>query len=61
MIRLGASVTIMRRTFKRELLDRDLKAEIEVLRAFVSCSEKRGEKAILFDREHLGRLMRNSV
>ncbi len=61
MIRLGASVTIMRRTFKRELLDRDLNAEIEVLRAFISSSEKRGEQAILFDREHLVRFIHNLI
>lgn len=61
MIRLGASVTIMRRTFKRELLDRDFNAEIEVLRAFIRCSEKRGLQAILFDREHLVRFIYNGV
>jgi hypothetical protein len=61
MVRLGASVTIMRRTFKRELLDRDLNAEIEALRTFVSCSEKRGKQALLFDHEHLVRLIGNEV
>jgi hypothetical protein len=61
MIRLGASVTIMRRTFKRELLDRDINVEIEALRTFLRCSEKRGKHAILFDHEHLVRLIRYGV
>jgi hypothetical protein len=61
MIRLGANITIMRRTFKRELLDRDFNSEIEALKAFIKCSEKRGEQAILFDREHLIRFIQNQV
>jgi hypothetical protein len=61
MIRLGASVSVMRRTFKRELLDRDFDAEMKVLRAFVSCSERRGEQARLFDHEHLVRLINKGV
>ncbi len=59
MVRLGASVTVMRRTLKRELLDSDFNAEIKALRVFVSCSEKRGKQAILFDHEHLLRLIHN--
>jgi hypothetical protein len=61
MVRLGASVTVMRRTLKRELLDRDFNAEICALRAFISCSEKRGKQAIMFDHEHLVRLLHKDV
>jgi len=53
LVRLGGCMSIMRRTFKRELLDRDCDAEIKALREFISCSEKRGPEARLYDHNRL--------
>ena len=41
----------MRRTFKKELLDRDLKAEVNALREFLNASQRRGSQAKLHDHE----------
>ncbi len=61
LVRLGGKMTILRRTFKNELLDRDLKLEIDSLRKFIECSERRGQRAIAFDHEHLMRIINLSV
>jgi hypothetical protein len=61
LIRLGGSISIMRRTFKQELLDRDLNLEMQTLRNFVVCSQKRGKAAMDFDHEHLLRIINLSV
>jgi hypothetical protein len=61
LVRLGGSMSIMRRTFLRELLDRDLNMEIKALREFISCSEKRGEQAKLNDHKYLLRFIRKTV
>ena len=61
LIRLGGSISIMRRTFKQELLDRDLNLEMQTLRNFVECSKKRGKAAMTFDHEHLLRIIKLSV
>ena len=53
LVPLGGCMSIMRRTFKREVLDRDLDAEIKALKSFVNCSEKRGTKAKLYDHNRL--------
>lgn len=57
LIRLGGSISIMRRTFKNELLDRDLSVEMQMLRNFVTCSLRRGKKAMDFDHDHLLRII----
>lgn len=53
LIRLGGSISVMRRTFKLEVLDRDLVSEMQALRAFENCSKKRGPKAIQYDHQRL--------
>jgi hypothetical protein len=53
LVRLGGCMSIMRRTFKRELLDRDFNTEIKALREFIKCSEKRGAEAKLYDHNRL--------
>ena len=57
LVRLGGTISVMRRTFKNELLDRDLNLEMKALREFVKCSEKRGPQAIQRDHEHLIRVL----
>jgi hypothetical protein len=59
LIRLGGSISVMRRTFKKELLDRDFNLEIKALREFVKCSESRGPQAILQDHKHLLRILKD--
>ena len=53
LVRLGGCMSIMRRTFRREVLDRDLNCEIRALREFVNCSERRGLEARLYDHNRL--------
>ena len=57
LIRLGGSISILRRTFKKELLDRDFDSEMNALRYFAECSRKRGPKAMQNDHEHLLRIV----
>lgn len=57
LVRLGGTISVMRRTFKNELLDRDLNFEMRALHEFVKCSEKRGPQAIQRDHEHLIRVL----
>ena len=61
LVRLGGCMSIMRRTFKRELLDRDFDAEIKALRYFVSCSEKRGVNARMYDHNRLLEAIRRII
>lgn len=58
VIRLGGSISIMRRTLKNELLDRNFKDEIRLLRNFIRNSKNRGKLAIEHDRNHLFHLIR---
>ena len=44
LVRLGGSISVMRRTFKTELLDRDFSLEMSALRRFIKCSEARGHR-----------------
>lgn len=53
LVRLGGSLAVMRRTFKRELLDRELGAELKALRAFIEAARRRGPHAMAHDRAHL--------
>jgi hypothetical protein len=61
LVRLGGCMSIMRRTFKRELLDRDFDAEIKALRSFIKCSEKRGAEARLYDHNRLLQAIRQLI
>jgi len=61
LIRLGGSISVMRRTFKKELLDRNLKAEIKLLRNFIKCSKQRGVLAKKHDHEHLHRIINKII
>ncbi len=61
LIRLGGTISVMRRTFKKELLDRDLNLEMSALREFVKCSEARGPQAIQNDHEHLLRILKGHL
>lgn len=61
VIRLGGSISVLRRTFKKELLDRNFSAEMDALRRFIHCSELRGEQAKRHDHEHLLRVIRKNV
>jgi hypothetical protein len=58
LVRLGGAVSILRRTFKKELLDRDFNLEMQALREFVKCSEIRGPLAMAHDHEHLLRILK---
>lgn len=58
LIRLGGSVSVMRRTLKKELLDRDFNLEMRALRGFVECSDARGRQAMQQDHEHLLRILK---
>jgi hypothetical protein len=59
LIRVGGTVSIMRRTFKKELLDRNFKFEMHALREFAKCSQSRGPLAIQNDHEHLLRIIKD--
>jgi hypothetical protein len=61
LIRLGGSISVMRRTFKKELLDRDLALEMKALREFVSCTQRRGSQAVQQDHEHLLRVIKSQL
>ena len=61
LVRIGGTVSIMRRTFKNELLDRDFNLEMDALRGFIKCSEARGQQAIQHDHEHLLRILKDHL
>jgi hypothetical protein len=61
LVRLGGSLSFMRRTFKKELLDRDLKFEMNALRAFVNASQGRGSQAIVRDHKAFLRKIAESI
>ena len=49
MARVGCRLSFLRRTFKRELLDRDFFAEVQVIRALWQASRRRGSAAMASD------------
>jgi HpcH/HpaI aldolase/citrate lyase family len=51
LARLGATLTFLRRTFRREILDRSLVAEVAALRATWAACIARGPEAIAADRD----------
>jgi len=53
MARLGCGLSMMRRTFKGEILDRDLTAELRAVRTFWEASRRRGPKAVASDHNRL--------
>jgi 2-keto-3-deoxy-L-rhamnonate aldolase RhmA len=61
LARLGAQLTFLRRSFRREIQDRDLTAEIDAIRATWIAARLRGPDAIESDRtmlfSHLERLV----
>ena len=59
LVRLGGTISLMRRTLKKELLDRDFNLEMKALRGFIECSEARGPLAIQQDHEHLLRILKD--
>ena len=59
LVRLGGTISVMRRTFKNELLDRDINIEMNALKKFVKCSERRGPQAIKQDHDHLLKIINN--
>jgi len=61
LIRLGGSIALLRRTFKNEILDRDLAVEIKALQSFLIASRQRGPKARAYDHEYLRRWIKTSI
>jgi hypothetical protein len=59
LLRLGGSISVMRRTFKKELLDRDFAVEMNSLKEFIKNCERRGPKAIEYDHEHFLKILKN--
>lgn len=52
-VRLGSSMGFLRRTFFKELLDRNIMTEIPLVRKFLKNSQRRGQKAIKMDHQKL--------
>jgi len=52
-VRLGSSMGFLRRTFFKELLDRNIMTEIPLVREFLKNSQQRGQKAIKMDQKKL--------
>ncbi|HEB95564.1 MAG TPA: aldolase [Sedimenticola thiotaurini] len=59
--RLGARLTFLRRSFKREIEDREMGAEIAAVRAAWEACNARGAAAVASDREVLYRYLRQLV
>lgn len=55
--RLACSLSFLRRAFKKEILDRNMKEEIAAIRKFIDISFQRGSKAQEFDREKLEQVL----
>jgi hypothetical protein len=53
LTRLNCSLSFLRRTFKKEVRDRNLEAEITALRAFIEASSQRGPQARQYDHNRL--------
>jgi hypothetical protein len=53
MVRLGCDLSFMRRTFKREIQDRDMAAEVRAIRALEEAFRKRGPEATAADHRRL--------
>jgi 2-keto-3-deoxy-L-rhamnonate aldolase RhmA len=58
MVRLGCSMGILRRSFKAEIIDRDMKSEIEIIRMWIKSAKKRGPESIKHDHELLMNILR---
>jgi hypothetical protein len=59
--RLGAQLTFLRRSFRREMLDRDMAVEIDAIRAAWSASCRRGGEAVRADKAALYANLRGLV
>lgn len=53
LIRLGCSMSFLRRSFKKEILDRDWESEIKAIRSFTEASRSRGYLAKKYDHNRL--------
>lgn len=58
MTRLNCSMGILRRSFKKEMMDRNINLEIKALRNYIDCSVLRGKKAIEEDKRLLHEVIR---
>lgn len=61
LARLGARLTFLRRSFKREIQDRDINAEVKSIRAAWAACTARGDTAVCSDREALNRDLQRLV
>jgi hypothetical protein len=61
MVRLNCSIGILRRSFKVEILDRDIQSEIKMLRIWIRNCSKRGPKSILHDHELLRQIIEKYI
>ena len=53
LTRLNCSLSFLRRTFKKEIMDRNMETEIKALRSFIECSMQRGPRAKQYDHNRL--------
>lgn len=60
-IRLKCNLSFLRRTFKREFLDRDIEAEIRAIHAFIESSLMRGPLAKAHDYQRLCQAIKGSI
>jgi hypothetical protein len=61
LTRLKCSLSFLRRTFKKEIMDRNMDAEIKALRAFIECSSQRGPRAKQHDHNRLCESIRQHI
>lgn len=61
MVRLKCSMGILRRSFKSEMLDRNMKAEINLLRNGIETSKKRGQNSMKEDHKLLIKTIKNRI
>jgi hypothetical protein len=61
LTRLNCSFSFLRRTFKKEIMDRNMEAEIKSLRAFIASSLLRGPQAKQHDHERLCAAIRKHI
>lgn len=57
MVRMKCSMGILRRSFKAEIMDRDMKSEIDILRMYIKSSSKRGLESVIHDHELLTKII----
>jgi 2-keto-3-deoxy-L-rhamnonate aldolase RhmA len=60
MARLGCRLSFLRRTFKAEILDRDISAEVAAVRATWTAARRRGPQAVQQDRAQFRQRLLNT-